>query len=90
MATEGPSRRLFDVWSTFYDLPLVQRLTYQPVQDAVVAALRPHEPRRVLDVGCGTGLLATRLRPRLPPPCPARQRSEGGIREGVLPSPTNL
>ena len=66
MATEGPSRRLFDVWSTFYDLPLVQRLTYLPVQDAVVAALRPLEPRRVLDVGCGTGLLATRLRAELP------------------------
>ena len=62
----GPSRSLFDAWSTFYDLPLVQRLTYLPVQDAVVSALRPSAPRRVLDVGCGTGLLATRLRNELP------------------------
>jgi ubiquinone/menaquinone biosynthesis C-methylase UbiE len=65
-AMAGPSRSLFDVWSTFYDLPLVQRLTYLPVQDAVVSALRPFAPRRVLDVGCGTGLLATRLRAELP------------------------
>jgi ubiquinone/menaquinone biosynthesis C-methylase UbiE len=61
MAVDGPSRWLFDVWSTFYDLPLVQRLTYRPVQDAVAGALRAVAPRRVLDVGCGTGLLAARL-----------------------------
>ena len=64
-AASGPSRRFFDVWSAFYDLALVQRLTYRPVQDAVVAALRTLRPRRVLDVGCGTGLLATRLRREL-------------------------
>jgi ubiquinone/menaquinone biosynthesis C-methylase UbiE len=57
----GPSRWFFDVWSGFYDLPLVQRLTYRPVQDAVVAALRDLRPQRVIDVGCGTGLLASRL-----------------------------
>ncbi len=62
----GPSRGFFDLWSSFYDLPLVQRLTYRPVQDAVVAALRPVAPRRVVDVGCGTGLLTTRLGRELP------------------------
>jgi len=61
----GPPRWLFDAWSTFYDLPIVQRLTYRPVQDAVVRALRDTRPRRVLDVGCGTGLLAARLRREL-------------------------
>ena len=61
----GPSRWFFDTWSTFYDFPVVQRLTYRPVQDAVVAALRPVRPRHVLDVGCGTGLLASRLRREL-------------------------
>jgi ubiquinone/menaquinone biosynthesis C-methylase UbiE len=63
---DGPSRGFFDAWSTIYDLPLVQRLTYRPVQDAVVAAVRTLAPRRVLDVGCGTGLLASRLRRELP------------------------
>jgi ubiquinone/menaquinone biosynthesis C-methylase UbiE len=75
----GPSRSLFDVWSTFYDLPLVQRLTYLPVQDAVVAALRPFAPRRVLDVGCGTGLLATRLRAELPAAAIAGCDFSGGM-----------
>lgn len=60
MAT-GPSRSLFDLWSGFYEIPIVQRLTYRPVQDAVVAALRTDRPRSVIDVGCGTGLLASRL-----------------------------
>jgi ubiquinone/menaquinone biosynthesis C-methylase UbiE len=61
----GPSRSLFDVWSTFYDLPVVQWLMYRPVQNVVVDALRARRPRRVIDVGCGTGLLATRLREAL-------------------------
>jgi len=65
MPAAGPSRWLFDAWSIVYDLPVVQRLTYRPVQDAVVAALRAVRPRRVIDVGCGTGLLATRLRREL-------------------------
>jgi ubiquinone/menaquinone biosynthesis C-methylase UbiE len=61
MPATGPSTWFFDAWATFYDLPLVQRLTYRPVQDAVVVALRAFRPRGVIDVGCGTGLLATRL-----------------------------
>jgi ubiquinone/menaquinone biosynthesis C-methylase UbiE len=66
VAAAGTSRWFFDAWSLFYDLPLVQRLTYLPVQDAVVATLRSFGATRVLDVGCGTGLLATRLHRELP------------------------
>lgn len=51
----------FDAWSAFYDLPPVQWATYWPVHEAIVAALAQREPRRILDVGCGTGQLSTRL-----------------------------
>ncbi len=56
-----PDPWLFDLWSRFYDAPWVQRLTYRPVQDAVLAELRAGGATRVLDVGCGTGLLTRRI-----------------------------
>jgi len=62
----GAKRWFFDVWSSFYDLRLVQRLTYRPVHDAVVRVLRHHEPRTLLDLGCGTGLLTGRIRREFP------------------------
>jgi ubiquinone/menaquinone biosynthesis C-methylase UbiE len=60
--SDGPKRWLFDVWSRFYDLEWVQRAVYRPEQDAVLAALRAERAHRVLDLGCGTGQLAHRLR----------------------------
>lgn len=62
----GPDRWFFDVWSRFYDAPLVQRLTYRPEQDAVLRGLARVGPGRVLDIGCGTGLLAGRICRELP------------------------
>ncbi|MFQ5415661.1 MAG: class I SAM-dependent methyltransferase [Myxococcota bacterium] len=56
----GPNLWFFDLWSRVYDAPLVQRLTYRPVQDAVLRRLREAPPGRMLDVGCGTGLFARR------------------------------
>lgn len=62
----GPDSRFFDLWSLFYDLPLVQRLTYRPVHDEVLQLLRATSPGRVLDVGCGTGLFTARIHRELP------------------------
>lgn len=62
----GPHRLFFDLWSLVYDAPGIQRLTYRPVQDAVVRALRADPPARILDVGCGTGRLTTRLEREFP------------------------
>ena len=66
MQVRGPKRVLFDVWSAFYDLPWIQRAVYRGPHDAVVAELGASPCRTVLDVGCGTGLLAARLRRELP------------------------
>jgi ubiquinone/menaquinone biosynthesis C-methylase UbiE len=62
----GPHRGFFDLWSRFYDAPLVQRLTYRPEHDAVLRGLRRAAHARVLDVGCGTVLLAARIGHELP------------------------
>jgi len=60
-----PARLFFDLWSLVYDQPVVQRLTYRPVHDAVLEELGVRPPRRLLDLGCGTGLFTHRLRGEL-------------------------
>jgi len=61
MPDDGASRRFFDLWSLVYDNPVVQAVTYRPVQNAVLRAVGAQRPARVLDVGCGTGQLTVRL-----------------------------
>ena len=51
----------FDLWSRFYDLAPVQAAVYRPVHQTVLRELRGRSPRRLLDVGCGTGILTARL-----------------------------
>jgi ubiquinone/menaquinone biosynthesis C-methylase UbiE len=53
-------RAFFDLWSRFYDAPLAQWAIYRPVHHAVLAELRHRPARRLLDVGCGTGILTAR------------------------------
>jgi len=62
----GPKQWFFDAWAVIYDLPLVQRATYRPVHDAVLQTLAARPAVRVLDLGCGTGHLATRIKRERP------------------------
>ena len=58
--------RLFDLWSRFYDQPVVQRAFYRPEQDAVLRGVLSERPRAILDLGCGTGQLTERFVRELP------------------------
>ena len=68
MSTPGAKRWFFDGWSRIYDFELVQRMTYRPLHDAVMQEMRGRRPRRVLDIGCGTGQLTTRISTELRKP----------------------
>jgi ubiquinone/menaquinone biosynthesis C-methylase UbiE len=59
--------RAFDRVARFYDLRLIQQVAYRANHDAVIAALERCGAQRVLDVGCGTGILATRIERTLHP-----------------------
>lgn len=58
---------LFDRVAALYDLDIVQRYTYRIEQNHVMTKLRELRPARILDVGCGTGLLTTRMLDELSP-----------------------
>lgn len=69
-----PGRRFNDTVTRFwtlaapvYDLPFLQHWVYRPAQDEVLAALRTHGARRIADIACGTGILATRIQDELHP-----------------------
>lgn len=59
--SSSPVARLFDRVSRVYDQQLLQRLVYRPAQDMALRELRAAGARRVLDVGCGTGILSARI-----------------------------
>jgi ubiquinone/menaquinone biosynthesis C-methylase UbiE len=84
----GPNQWFFDLWSRVYDAPVVQRLTYRPVQDAVMSELRRAARSRVLDIGCGTGLMTSRIRTELAPEAIVGcDFSRGMLREAAARSP---
>ncbi|MGH9137808.1 MAG: class I SAM-dependent methyltransferase [Acidimicrobiales bacterium] len=58
---------LFDRVARRYDTEILQRINYRPAQDEILAALRFSGASRIVDVGCGTGILATRIHDELSP-----------------------
>ena len=59
--------RFWTLAAPVYDLPFLQQWVYQPAQDEVIAVLRSHGAKRVADIACGTGILATRIQADLQP-----------------------
>ena len=66
MTPTSRSVSLFDRWSATYDRPGLQRFTYRPIHEAVLARIDALEPSTVVDLGCGTGQLTERLIRRFP------------------------
>src|SRR5215216_2103855 len=69
--TSGVSDRdvgRFGRWASTYDEDWLQARFFGPVQEATLrrAALLAPNPRRVLDVGCGTGALLRKAAERFP------------------------
>lgn len=52
---------LFDRVAAVYDSAVLQGIVYRPAQDELISELRQRRSVRVADVGCGTGILATRV-----------------------------
>jgi ubiquinone/menaquinone biosynthesis C-methylase UbiE len=59
----------FTRWSESYDRSILQWLLFGPSHRALIQRIRNRfgdQPIKILDVGCGTGVLATRIREALP------------------------
>ena len=72
--TTIPRRALNDSITRFwsfaapaYDQRCLQRFVYRPAQDEVIAALQAAHSRRIADIACGTGILASRIADELRP-----------------------
>jgi ubiquinone/menaquinone biosynthesis C-methylase UbiE len=59
--------RLWSFLAPAYDLPILQRRIYRPPHDEVIAQLREHGSRKIVDVACGTGILSDRIERELNP-----------------------
>lgn len=59
----------FTRWSENYDRSILQLLLFRPAHRAIIRNIRDRfgeKPIRILDVGCGTGVFAARIREALP------------------------
>ena len=66
---KGQAVREFNRWSEGYDRCILQWLLFGPAHRAIIGRIQDRfgdRPLSVLDVGCGTGLFATRIRSAAP------------------------
>jgi ubiquinone/menaquinone biosynthesis C-methylase UbiE len=59
----------FGRWSETYDRSILQWLLFRPAHRAIIGRIRAEfhaTPLRILDVGCGTGVFAARIREAVP------------------------
>ncbi|WP_078309577.1 MULTISPECIES: methyltransferase domain-containing protein [unclassified Mycobacterium] len=59
--------RYWTMMSKVYNFPFVQRHVYSPAQDDTIRQLREHNAQRIVDIACGTGILASRIQAELSP-----------------------
>ena len=57
---------LFKIWSKFYDHPWPQKLFYGKVHQVLLNKTLELQPDQILDAGCGTGELMTKMARRWP------------------------
>ncbi len=59
------AKKEFDRWSRTYDRDLLQRIFFEPAHAMLLETLRQAD-QQILDVGCGTGVFASRVLDQFP------------------------